>query len=161
MLKKVVSVRRIIQAVLAVLLYLAVAYLNINLLYVILFGSALGIVLGKVFCRWMCPIGLVMEVLMGLNQESRQRQLYSYYKLGCPIAWISGFLNRFSLFKVKRKASLCVNCGVCDKTCYIAALNPDYSLYKKNKANPSVHYSCSKCLECVKNCPTGSLGYTV
>ncbi len=161
MLKKLVSLRRMVQALLAVLIYLGVTYFNINLLYVILFGSALGILFGKVFCRWMCPIGFIMEIMMGMNGQNRNMQLYSYYKLGCPIAWISGYLNKFSLFKVKWEDSLCVNCGKCDKACYISSLNPDFSLYNNKKGNPSRHYSCSKCLECVKECPVGSLSYNI
>lgn len=158
-LKKIVSKRRTIQVFLAILVYLLVAYFKIDLLYVVLFGSVLGIVFGKFFCRWMCPIGLVMEIITSLNGPNRNSQLYSYYKLGCPIAWVSGFLNKFSLFKVKRENSSCVSCGKCDKACYIASLNQEYSLFRTNKVNPSRHYSCSKCLECVKECPTGSLSY--
>lgn len=160
-LKKIVSLRRSVQVALAVLVFVLVAYFNVSLLYVILFGSLLGLVFGKFFCRWMCPVGLFMEFLMSLNKENRNTQLYSYYKLGCPIAWVSGFLNKFSLFKVKRENSSCISCGKCDKACYIASLNENYSLFKKNKANPSQHYSCSKCLECVKECPTGSLSYHI
>ena len=161
MFKKIISTRRTIQIILAIAVYLLVTYFNLNLLYVILFGSLIGIITGKVFCRWMCPIGLVMEFMTSLNRQGRNSQLYSYYKLGCPIAWISGYFNKFSLFKVIRQNSLCINCGKCDQACYIASLNGEYSLFKQNKANPSRHYSCSKCLECVKECPTGSLSYHI
>ena len=160
MIKKIVTQRRLIQVGFAALVYFVVSYFKINLLYVILFGSALGIIFGKVFCRWMCPIGLFMEFMMGRGQN-RNMQLYSYYKMGCPIAWVSGFLNKFSLFKIKKDDSLCINCGKCDKACYISSLNSDFSLYKTNKENPSRHYSCSKCLECVKDCPVNSLSYDI
>lgn len=161
MFKKIISSRRTIQVSLALFVYFLVAYFHISLLYIILFGSLIGVITGKVFCRWMCPIGAMMEFMTSFNPKGRNSQLYSYYKLGCPIAWISGVFNKFSLFKVKRENSLCVSCGKCDKACYIASLNEEYSLFKKNKANPAQHYSCSKCLECVKDCPTGSLSYHI
>lgn len=161
MLKKIISLRKTIQIILSLAIFLMVSYFNLNLLYIIVFGSVIGIITGKIFCRWMCPIGLVMEFMTSFNSDQRNSQLYSYYKLGCPIAWVSGFFNRFSLFKVKRQASLCTSCGKCDKACYIASLNEGYSLFDQHKANPSEHYSCSKCLECVKECPAGSLSYHI
>lgn len=161
MLKKIISMRKTIQIILSLAIYLLVAYFNVSLLYIIVFGSMIGVITGKIFCRWMCPIGLLMEFMTSFNSHGRHSQLYSYYKLGCPIAWVSGFFNRFSLFKVKRAVSLCTSCGKCDKVCYIASLNEGYSLFKQHKANPSEHYSCSKCLECVKECPVSSLSYHV
>ena len=51
--------------------------------------------------------------------------------MGCPIAWISGVMNRFSLFKIKKDATKCIDCGICDSNCYIATLNNKYSLYNE------------------------------
>lgn len=161
MLNKIVSKRRVIQALFAALLFLGTSYFKISLLYVIIFGSLIGIVFGKVFCRWMCPIGFIMELILGANSDNSQQQLYMYYKLGCPIAWISGLLNKFSLFKIKKNNNTCISCGICDKTCYVALFNKNYSLYKDNSKRPSEHYSCSKCLDCVNKCPTNSLSYRI
>lgn len=160
MFKKLILKRRLIQGIFAFSLYFIIAYFQISLLYVLIFGSILGIIFGKVFCRWMCPVGYIMELMVKGNLDNRKQQMYMYHKLGCPIAWISGYLNKYSLFKIKRDVSLCTNCGKCDKVCYISSLNKDYSLYKKNKENPTNNFSCSKCLECVSECPTGSLSYT-
>ena len=80
----------------------------------------------------------------------------------CPIAWVSGWLNRFSLFKIKFNVDTCKNCGVCDKKCYIVAMEPTkYSLYKTDMEKPGISYTCSKCLECVAVCPNNSLKYKI
>lgn len=160
MLKMVLTKRRVVQALMAAILYLAASYFKISILYIILFGGLLGIVFGKVFCRWICPIGFIFESVFSkaAGNESNM-QMYNYHKLGCPIAWISGLLNRYSLFKIKKDPDSCISCGKCDKACYITTFNKDYSLYNDRKFDPSAHFSCSKCLECVKECPTGSLSY--
>lgn len=106
-------------------------------------------------------MGFIMELMMGNDTDAKQQQLYNYHKLGCPIAWVSGLMNRFSLFKIKRDAEKCIECGKCDKACYISTLNKDCSLYKGDKKSSSLQYSCSKCLACVESCPTNSLKYKV
>ena len=99
MLNTIITKRRLIQGVLAVSVYFAMEFYNIPILYVIIFGSITGVIFGKVFCRWMCPNGLLMEVLMGGRKDNTGQQMYNYHKLGCPIAWISGFLNKYSFIE--------------------------------------------------------------
>jgi len=142
----------------ALTLYFVVSFFNLSLFYILIFSAITGIIFGKVFCRWICPIGFVFEMLIGVSEKSKQ-QIYMYHKMGCPIAWISGFLNKFSLLKVKNNSDQCVECGLCDKVCYITSNNKEYSLYKEDKKKPATHFNCSKCLECVTECPTNSLKY--
>jgi len=110
--------------------------------------GASGVIFGKAFFRWVCPIGFIMEIVTGLGgPDSTFQGMYQYHKLGCPIAWISGVLNKFSLFKVRMDASACSKCGLCDKSCYLATLEPTtYSLFKKDKERPGDVYACSRCL---------------
>lgn len=160
LLKLLVNKRVIILSVSGISLYLAISYYQISLWYILIAGTILGVIFGKVFCRWVCPIGLVMELLMSLNADGKIRQMYQYHKVGCPIAWVSGWLNRFSLFKIKVNGDTCSSCGKCDKKCYIVAIDPKkFSLYKSKGINPGDSYSCSKCLECVAVCPNGSLKF--
>lgn len=159
--KAIITNRRIVQAAIGALIFAAVYFFQISLWVVLGIGAVTGIVFGKVFCRWMCPLGFIMELLMGSDPDSKQQQMYNYHKLGCPIAWISGYLNRFSLFRIKRDPNSCINCGICDKNCYIASLNKEFSLFKKGKETPATQFSCSKCLACVEKCPTGSLNYKI
>jgi len=160
--KFLISKRIIILAILGGITYLSMSYFNISLWYILLFGIGTGVIFGKVFCRWMCPLGFLMEVLMGGGGKNQFSSMYQYHKIGCPIAWVSGFLNKWSFFKIKLNTDTCKNCGVCDKECYISTLEPTkFSLYKADKENPGSSYSCSKCLKCVAACPNGSLKYKV
>jgi polyferredoxin len=159
-LKLLVSKRFIILSVSGVAMYLAISKFNISLWYILIAGVVLGVIFGKVFCRWVCPIGLIMELIMSMSPDWKIRQMYQYHKVGCPIAWISGLLNRYSLFKIELNKDSCKNCGICDKKCYIVAMEPvKYSLYKPKSIRPGESYTCSRCLECVASCPNGSLKY--
>jgi len=160
--KLLISKRIIILAIIGGLMYVTVSHFNISLWYVVAFGVATGVVFGKVFCRWMCPMGFIMEIILGMNPNNKFAQMYQYHKFGCPIAWISGYLNKMSFFKIKLNVDTCKNCGLCDKQCYIATLEPTkYSLFEDKKLNPGDSYSCSKCLKCVEVCPNGSLKYKI
>jgi len=158
-LRRLISLRRAAQISFGVALYLVVSMLGIGLGWVILAASAAGIVLGKFFCRWMCPLGAVMETMLGAggDEEGKQKGLYLYFKLGCPIAWAGGFLNRVSLLRVKVSPDQCTDCGRCDKACYVSQLSPGHSLHKSGLVNASTHYSCSRCLQCIGACPTKAL----
>lgn len=154
--------RVILLALFGALTWLAVSHYHVSLWYVLAAGVLMGLVFGKVFCRWMCPLGLMMEILTSLSGEGKVTQMYQYHKIGCPIAWASGLLNRFSLFRIRRDDATCTSCGICDKQCYIVAMEPQrYSLYKPKQERPGNSYTCSKCLSCVASCKNGSLKYTI
>lgn len=152
--------RLVIQIAFGIIVYLLVSYFQISLWWVLAFGSAIGILWGKVFCRWMCPMGIMMEFMMKLSPNDSLKNMYQYHKIGCPIAWISGWLNRISLYKIDVNLDTCKNCGLCDKACYMPSLEKDkFSLYKPAMVNPAESFSCSKCLKCVEKCPNGSLTF--
>jgi polyferredoxin len=156
------TLRRPVQLVsIAVIVFLLKSG-HITIAMILIGGSALGILFGKVFCRWMCPMGFIMELMTGAVGDQKAKALYQYHKFGCPIAWISGFLNRISLLTVKHRiVKDCKECGICDKSCYITTLNNTYSLYKPTLKNPADSYACSRCLECVDSCPTGRLAFNI
>ncbi len=162
LLKFLVDKRIIILAISGIAVYFAISYFQVSLWYIILAGTLTGLIFGKVFCRWVCPVGLVMELIMSASTDGKIRQMYQYHKLGCPVAWISGWLNRYSLFRITINSENCTSCGICDKQCYIVAVKPsEYSLYKSSKIKPGSSYTCSKCLKCVTACPNGSLKYKI
>ena len=161
-LKRFISLRRAIQLLIGVSLWLGVEYLGWSLLWIVVVGSLAGIILGKFFCRWMCPLGFMMELVMNVGDDDAQlSNMYMYFKVGCPIAWISGLLNKVSLFKVKIDQDQCIACGKCDKACYISQHTKGHSLFKPGATNASAHYACSRCLKCVTACPTGALNLGV
>ena len=156
-LSRFISWRRAFQLVLGLAVYIAIGRFGLSLWWVVIFGSVGGVLLGKFFCRWMCPLGFMMETMMGMAPSDDQAGMYQYFKLGCPIAWISGLLNRVSLLRVKENENPCASCGRCDDVCYISTHNEGYSLWEAGKLNPSEHYACSRCLRCVEVCPTNKL----
>ena len=152
--------RLIFQILFGVTIYLILGYFQISIWWIVAFGSFVGILWGKVFCRWMCPVGIFMELLMKMNPNESFRSMYQYHKIGCPIAWISGIFNKYSLYKITLNRDTCKKCGLCDQACYMPSIDPkQFSLYKKNKINPAENFSCSKCLKCVQKCPNGSLKF--
>ena len=152
--------RIIVQLIGGIAIYYVISRYNVSLWWLLGFGTLLGIVWGKVFCRWMCPVGILMEGMMKLVPDESFRGMYQYHKVGCPIAWVSGWLNRISIFRIQLNADTCRNCGKCDDACYLPAIeSKTFSLYKSGLDNPSENYSCSKCLDCVAKCPNGSLSY--
>ncbi len=154
------TLRKPVQILISVILIFLLQTKLITIATIILVGSVLGFIFGKVFCRWMCPMGFIMELMTGKNDKAKS--LYMYHKLGCPIAWVSGLLNKVSLFTIgHRIAKECKECGICDKTCYVTTFNNKYSLYQKDKINPASSYTCSRCLECVDSCPTGRLALQI
>jgi len=159
--KFLIAKRVFVLSVLGGAVYATTYYFNVNIWYIVLFGIATGVVFGKVFCRWMCPIGFLMEMFLG-GGSKQFAGMYQYHKLGCPIAWVSGYLNKWSIFKIKINKESCIKCGKCDKECYISTLEPaKFSLYKPEKLKSGDSYSCSKCLKCVAACPNGSLTYKI
>ena len=57
MLKLLVDKRILILAFMAAGLYYGISVYHISFWYVLLAGVILGVVFGKVFCRWVCPLG--------------------------------------------------------------------------------------------------------
>lgn len=155
-LRGLITRRRAVQAGVGVALFWAIGPGGLPLTWVIIGGSAAGVVLGKFFCRWMCPMGAMMELMMGAGGD-RQRSLYLYFKVGCPIAWAGGLLNRLSLLRIRLRPERCTACNRCDEACYVAQLSTGRSLHVAGQVNASTDYTCSRCLACVGACPTGAL----
>lgn len=160
LLKRLINKRRMVQAALGIALWLVVTRYGVSLWWVFLGAIVSGVLLGKYFCRWVCPMGAIMEVMLGAGgEDNKQKSLYSYFKIGCPIAWVGGLLNKISVLRVKVDESKCTHCGACDKSCYVATLADGRSLHQGGEVNASTHYSCSRCLSCVKTCPTAALSF--
>jgi len=64
----------------------------------------------------------------------------------CPYGAILGLLSYVSPFKIRRKETKCINCGVCSRNC--PALLPVDN--RRVVRSPE----CNGCLTCVSNCPS-------
>jgi polyferredoxin len=152
--------RAIVHAFFAAAVYALVSYFEISLIQLLLGSIILGTIFGKVFCQWLCPVGVLMGLFTKKTMNDEQRMMYKHKKLGCPIAWITGFLNKHSLFKIKVNPDTCIACGTCDESCYISKVDDNFSLYDPKKDNSNDHYNCGKCMTCIEQCPTDSLHYS-
>lgn len=89
--------------------------------YIIGFGILVTMLIAslfydRLFCRYICPLG-------------------AYYAI----------LGKFSLFKIKREKSSCINCSKCDRVCPAGL---DISSSDQVKIS-----ECLGCMECVNVCP--------
>lgn len=156
--QKLIAVRPYVQWTSTISFIVAMGWFQLNLWWVLLAGIATAPFGGKFFCRWLCPMGLLMETMShSLDEKSRAQQHYHYYKLGCPIAWAGGLFNRWSLFKIKFNPDNCTHCGKCDSHCYLPANAHQTSLHRP-KARFAAHtYQCSRCGACVSACSSQAL----
>jgi|GEM_PF-6765963 len=99
--KLLIAARLGILLLLGVGTYFLISVYHISLWWILAAGAVSGIIFGKVFCRWVCPMGIMMELMMTFSSD-KNAALLQYHKLGCPIAWVSGWLNRMSLFGIRR-----------------------------------------------------------
>ena len=70
-----------IQIAMGMATYSVVSFLNISLWWVVAFGSFTGVIWGKVFCRWMCPMGIMMEMMMKLSPDDSFKNMYQYHQI--------------------------------------------------------------------------------
>jgi polyferredoxin len=63
----------------------------------------------------------------------------------CPLGGVISLLGNFSLLRIRREASDCMGCAVCNTPCPVKI---DVA-----KADPAVSADCIGCLECVEACP--------
>lgn len=158
MVSKLIQHRKKIQLAFGLFTVYAIFVGHVSLWIFMGIATVLGALLGKTYCKWMCPMGYVMETMTSnMGESAAKHHMYNYYKVGCPISWIQGALNKFSLFKIKVNASTCTSCGLCDQKCYITSLNASTSFFKNSKSRPMNAFNCSKCLQCVETCPTNSI----
>jgi polyferredoxin len=84
----------------------------------------------RIFCKYMCPIGMVFRLLSALPFPTK--------------------------FKVRATDEKCTQCGKCSRSC-LAGLNPMKDI---NTWGVVKDPNCVNCLECVSNCPQNAIGFS-
>jgi len=157
---KIKLARRQVQLVaLVVSIPLCIALIIIGrwdiLIGILVLAIISSVFIGRAFCSWVCPLGTIYELSrLGFSHKL----LRPLCRIGCPFSLIIGFMNRFSLLKVRIDEKKCNRCGLCDTSCPVGL--PDRGMSYENFAtNPSRRYACIRCLNCVASCPAGALTF--
>ena len=69
----------------------------------------------------------------------------------CPVGTILGFINRYSLFKIRLDANQCNGCGLCATKCKAACIN--------TKEHTLDYSRCVDCFNCLEVCKKNALVY--
>jgi ferredoxin len=65
----------------------------------------------------------------------------------CPWGYLMGFLHRFSRLRIQKAPGHCTECGVCNTSCDVEAI--DKGVVRLDQ--------CQFCYSCVDHCPNGGL----
>ena len=138
--------------------------------YVAGFLMFVGALLGRFVCGWLCPFGLIQDLLplVLLNQGMRSAigWLYAwknlllaviiilsviiyrpFCKYICPLGAVYSLFQPISVFRYRVDQEACTHCGACAKIC-------------KMQVDPSKspnHMECIRCGQCIKVCPTSAI----
>lgn len=71
----------------------------------------------------------------------------------CPVGTILGYLSQVSILKPVINTSLCNGCRKCERNCKASCIDAK---------NHKIDYTrCVACMDCINNCSTGAIQYTV
>ena len=87
-------------------------------------------------------VGLIILLITVLGSLTYDRFFCKYL---CPMGGLYGIVGKISPFKVVRNENVCVDCGICNKSC---PMNID--IQRSLKVTTA---ECLNCQSCVTNCP--------
>jgi len=94
----------------------------------------------EVWAEFAIGVGVLVVSLLGSIVYER-----FFCKYLCPMGGFLGAISRFSLFKVRREASTCIDCKACDKACPVNITVSEVETVESPE--------CINCNECVNACP--------
>lgn len=100
----------------------------------------------ELFTENAIALGVLVIVLLGSLFFDR-----FYCKYACPMGAFLGLISRFSIFKIRREQTACIDCGLCDRACPVNI--------RVSAGDTVTSPECIDCGECVAACPiNGALG---
>ncbi len=106
--------------------------------YLALFG--LHWLFGSDSALWWAGLSVLAIVVIGSLVIDR-----FWCRYACPLGGVLSLLGRFSLLRLRRSASACTDCTLCDAACPVAV--------RPSAAAPLVSSDCVGCMDCVTTCP--------
>jgi ferredoxin len=75
-----------------------------------------------------------------------------YCNTVCPVGTVLGYLNKFSLFKIRFDGDKCASCGVCEKKCKASCIDAK---------TMTIDYSrCVNCFNCINDCGKKAISFS-
>jgi len=71
----------------------------------------------------------------------------------CPVGTIFGFMNKFSLFKIRIDKNKCASCGICAKSCKASCIDA--------RARTIDYSRCVNCFNCVSKCNKKGISFAM
>jgi len=95
-------------------------------------------------------VALLTFVIIGVLAWARGRL---YCNTICPVGTVFGFMNKFSLFKIRIDSSKCASCGICAKNCKASCIDA--------KAKTIDYTRCVNCFNCVSKCSKKGISFAM
>jgi len=70
----------------------------------------------------------------------------------CPVGTVLGFINRYSLFKIKIDGGKCASCGICAKKCKASCIDA--------RAKTIDYSQCVNCFNCINDCNKNAISFS-
>ena len=99
------------------------------------------------FNFWTGEVAVSGYIILGLSLLLSLFVERPFCKYACPYGAVLGVSNLFRIFKIRREADTCINCGACDKAC---PMNIEVATAGKVR-----NHQCISCLKCTSEqaCP--------
>jgi len=123
-------------------IYLAMNNLLANVFNYTFYKEEIAILSGFSFA-----VALLTFIVIGVMAWAKERL---YCNTICPVGTIFGFMNKFSLFKIRIDKDKCVSCGICEKKCKASCINAKIVDYSQ----------CVNCFNCLNNCNKKAISFS-
>lgn len=99
------------------------------------------------FNLWSSEVAVGALTILGITTVLSLFVERPWCKYACPYGAVLGMTNKVRLFSIRRQASTCIDCGLCDKTCPMNIKVSDFENIRDHQ--------CITCLECTSElkCP--------